>query len=634
MRLWTTTLVLFPATLWAATLWAATSWAAQDNYWAIQLAAEFAYQDGHEEFLRTRRTKDAIEIFDMCDTSNKPAATAKTKEELTAEIQADGQLRLTTNGRLFALGRPIVATKCTNHIPDKIKHLAPRTSERSFAALTGPQIFLQAAAATLPTTRIPEPAALPTVAPTKAILPNGDDYMCNRLPLVQRAVRPLKDVPTLGPNAAIYPGALLQGKAFQTGHFAPITIEREGGTIFVEGITVKQVTAKVPHVSADFVNAAVVKLARQNSLGTAANIAFPAPQVVYNSDQLAYSLGVDGRFLNGLDHTIHIDPNSNKNYVLAKFTQTYFTASFEYPSDPYSVFADGEDFDDDEGQIASDNPPLLVDTVGYGRNIYFLVASDHDASAVSEALTSAERSGSGDATAISKGVPISYKRILQESTVSYFVQGGEALATLGHVGQISGVGDMYAAIKKAIADAKVAQLTDLSKGLPVSYSLRYLASGEPPLMGFATSFYETQCSTQSKQFYSFTLNLLCIDKSARITAIGPSGHEEDVWSGNGPLPKYINLDEPQFPKSKDSYILRLQLFNNLGSNCLDFQLLRSAPGSLVSPFVLDDATGRIEKHPKKNVINAGASWGRAGWISDYRIQLNRSSGAVSVTQGR
>jgi len=493
-----------------------------------------------------------------------------------------------------------------------------------------------ATAATLPSSRTPVLPSLPILPPTTTLLAGGDDYVCTKVPIVETAVRTLSGVPTLGPNAAIYPGSLLQGKFYVAGNFAPVTISRAGGVISIEGINVPKTAKDLPLISADFVNASVAKLARQKSLGTESNFSFRT-DVIYNSDQLAYALGVDGRFLNGLDNTIHIDPHSKKNYVLATFTQTYFTASFEDPENKYSVFADEDQFEDDEGQIAPDNPPLYVKTVGYGRNIYFLVTSDHDASAIENALNSA-KDGKADATALSRGALVPFSKILQESTVSYFIQGGDALATLGRVGQISNVGDMYSAIKKAITDAKVAQLTDLSKGLPVTYSLSYLGNRAPASLGFATTSYRTQCHTKPKEYASFAVNVACVDDEARISLIGPNGQEQQIWNG-GHLPAFVPLSDLVFPKSKDNYTLRLQMRNTAGPSCLHFQLIRF-DAKTGAKWGLDNNTGRMAPMPNVSgpaalspLVATGGSWA-VGWTVDYRIQLNRSTGAVSVTQGR
>ncbi len=628
-----------------------------DNYWQMTLTPEFASRGKANLFWRTHQATENVQVFDACKLPTEPAiATAVGNEDgswslsadfgsMTATINSPGKLTLSLDGKVFATGQRVAPLQCRGGVPLSVTEIQPGDGERSFNSISGDALHIEAARnQTLPTIRTPPPPTLPIIGDTSTTLGNGDIFACHTTPNAPAEVRTLTQVPTLGLIPVLWPGAIFQGKSYATGKFAPNTIARSGGTITLTGLNFgagARTSASVTVMSQENVQNALNDLLSQPIKSTEAAFAFHS-DVLYNADQMAYTLGVDGRFLNGLDQVIKFTPAPGRNYVLFTFIQTYYTVSFADPENTYSVFRDGIALVDPDNQVAADNPPLYVRDVGFGRTVFFLVDSPFNGNVVREALNAAA-DGKGDAVS-SAGV--TYSQILQQSNASYSVFGGDALAALGPTGQISGIQNLFEALKTAITDAKTSAVSQFSRGLPISYSLSYLTSRESASLGFGTTFNQTNCVTTPKQYASFNLKIMCIDDFANVTLIDRNNNETQVFNGGlpGNVTQYFPLDALMEQYRNDNYTLKLSLYNACGPSCLDFQLTRTMFQPSINITALNGQTGNMEPTsnmslrilpppPPYPVVNAAGSWA-CGNIVDYRIRLNRFSGDVTVTQGR
>lgn len=629
---------------------------AGDNYWQITFEPNFAKSDKSQQFWRTHQAATNVEVFFACDPDTAPPiATAVGNEDgtwsisgtfgdLVATVPTPGVLTVTQGGQPFASGQRIAKPTCENGFPLSITYVTPTEGERSFANITGDALHVEAARnVALPTLRSPAPIVA-SVPDSTTPLPNGDKLACRTNANPLSVTRSLSGVPTLGPNSAIWPGALLQGKDYAQGKFTPISIARAGSTITMTGVNFGgngTSSRKIATMTKANVTNGIASLLQQNILSAEANVAYRA-SAIYNNDQMAYAAGVDGRFLNGLDNLIKIDPNSGRNYVLFQFLQSYYTVSMEDPETAYSVFQAGTDLKDPENQIGADNPPLYVRDVSYGRMILFLASSNYDSNAVAEALNAAADGKSGGAS-ISGGVSVPHETILQNSTISYFVIGGDAIATLGSIGTIGGISNIYEALKNAITTAKLAQLSQFSKGVPISYSLSYLTSRAPASLGFATDFNVKSCTVVPRQVSSFSLSILGVDNNANVTISDENGQNERTVYTGGNTPDYRASPLDFFmPNVDQTYILQLILNNDAGPSGLDFQLTRRSydPSTFTG---LDNRTGTMVEigpvprifppPPPYPVVHIGGSW-NIGEVARYRIRLNRGNGEVTVIQGR
>jgi hypothetical protein len=641
---------------------------AADRYWMLELASAQAHDGSRVQFLRTSRISEReTRVADGCDSHPQRGPVAQAREDggwslgaqfgnLNAVVSASGRLELSLSGKPYASGREIAAFECVQGVPKRIVPIAPppgpaaRAQDDASAITLGDEgdmdHLVAARAAMLPTQRPSFPALPPTPADTSTALDNGDTLACHSTPARLLEFRRLQDLPMLGTNAELWPGALLQGKGYAQGLFAPITIARAGGTINVSGVNFATkdkfaISASLDVMSGTEARSAIARLMSQQISSTEAQVSFKA-EVVFNADQMAYAQGVDGRFLNGLDNTLRPDPASKQNYVLVRFRQTYYNASFEPPELQTSVFRDGRSFKDPENQIAADNPPLYISDVGYGRAIYFLVGSRHDGQALIQALQAANDNKSGADTLIGG---ISASQILRESTVSYVVQGGDAIPALDAVGGSAGVADLYEALRKTMADARLAQVTEFSRGVPVSSTVSYLVDRSNAGMGFATEYIATSCTLfKPKPYASFQLLLYGVDDSVKATLLDSSNQSTLVYEGSGP-PRYFDLDAfiPEARKD-ESFVLRLEVYNIAGPSGLNFLLSRRdrVEGQTRLMALQSDGRGLVPYQPvnpriyppplPSPMVSTGGSWS-VGWIVDYRVRINRSTGEMTVIQG-
>jgi len=622
-----------------------------DRYWQINL------KDGSVQFWRTHTNGDKIEISDACgDTKAFASARADASGgwalsgkygDLSAELDEQGILQLTLKDEEFATGQRIARPSCIRGTPSKVHMIDVAPKERSFAAVTGDATHLeQAIGVTLPTIRKPPPALPPEVPPAREVLPSGQTFDCQTTPVSLATIRQLQNAPIFGNEPEIWPGALLQGKAFSDGKFTPIKIARGPGTIWLNGVNLdpgESSSAKLPAMTAEAAHKAVAELADQKSQSIESSFDF-STEILYSNGQMAYGLGADDRFLNGLDKDIKIDAAPNKSYVLARFRQTYYTASLEAPPSRYSVFADKMELKDPNNEMGPDNPPLLVNSVAYGRTIFLLVTSPFEGNAVAAALTSANDS-KPDAPILSGGKQMTYSQILQGSTFSAFVQGANSEATKTAIDAINASPNKYEAVKKLFEETKSTLVSDWSGGVPVKYTISYLTNRATASMGFAATYNRRDCVVTPKKYASFSLNIFGIDDSLNVTLKGPSGNEIQVYSGSS-TPRYFNLDDfiPQ-DQLDANFELRLLLYNIAGPSNLKFQLRRMQFVPNISYSALNGQTLAMEPlqmmatreliippPPPKPAVDVSAQWGLAGNVIDYRIRLNRGTGEVTVTQ--
>jgi hypothetical protein len=333
-------------------------------------------------------------------------------------------------------------------------------------------------------------------AVTQTDIPVSDNVtaMCTTEGWTASKVRELSDVVGLNLNGTtLYPGALLQGRNFEDGNFVPITIPRSTGTLYMTGLVLDQgaqyFATDVPMTGAN-VNQAIQQLITDYDVqGTAANASYQEEQT-YSYEQMLYELGIDGRYgLASMSADLSIDSSKTKNYVFSKFTQVFYDIVYEDPELATSVFRDGDDVIDPEGQIGPGNPPLYVSKVSYGRMIFFVAESEHDSQEVQIALSAAVRGGAGNGT-VSSG--LTYQQVMARSKVYYYAIGGAADLALAPVGAAS-PDQMFDAVKGFITDRNAANFSASNPGAPIAYTLNYLKDRSPARMSYVVNYDKKDC---------------------------------------------------------------------------------------------------------------------------------------------
>ena len=327
----------------------------------------------------------------------------------------------------------------------------------------------------------------------------------------------LSDVVALSDQNHIYPGALLQGGTFAAGSFSPITIPRAGGTLTLSGLVLAgaHYTTSVEEVSLAKVTDAVADLLQNNEiLGTRADASVVTSQV-YSAEHFNLTFGVDIA-ASGLPASIsgelNVDTTSTDNLVVLQFTQVYYTMSFEPPQYAWSVFRDGKDFDDPQDQIGEGNPPLYVDNVKYGRQIFLFFRSSYGAQQVEAALKGAANAEGAD---VKVSGHLTYKDIMSKTRVTYVVRGGDAGLALEPIKNAKPE-ELYQAILDLIANKAAANFSVSNPGIPVSYTLRYLIDNGVAATSYAITYDKCDCRTYPPTDYHYRLRISHPSQSAWV----------------------------------------------------------------------------------------------------------------------
>lgn len=307
-------------------------------------------------------------------------------------------------------------------------------------------------------------------------------------------VRELTNVVGLGlSGTTLYPGALLQGRDYQNGQFVPVTIPRAPGNLYMTGLVLEpgaQYQATDIPISGGSVNQAIQQLITDyNVQGTTANASYQE-QRAYSYESMLFDLGIDGRYgLNEMSADLSIDSSKTRNYVFSRFTQVFYDIVFEDPELASSVFSAGSAFSDPEGQIGAGNPPLYVSKVSYGRMVFFVAESEHDAQEVQAALGAAVR-GAGSSVTLDSG--LDYQQVLAKSRVYYYVVGGGADLALAPIASAS-PNQMFDAVKNFISDRASANFSASNPGAPIAYTLNYLKDRRPARMSYTVNYEKKDC---------------------------------------------------------------------------------------------------------------------------------------------
>ncbi|MEU9321432.1 thiol-activated cytolysin family protein [Streptomyces sp. NPDC048295] len=255
------------------------------------------------------------------------------------------------------------------------------------------------------------PVGSPSVSTVKGVKRTKQTYSLTKNP---------DEVITFNPNTnTCFPGAIVQsGPAITQGYLIPAGIEdadRADITVTVDRLTGRHETASPP--SASRVTAAIGKAVGDDAPGHA-DIVYKYTSA-YSSTEVALELGVSASY-GGFSASLDIDAKREemKNTVMVYLRERAFTA-FCDTSTPEALFKDtftSQKVDKliNNGKMGPGKPPLLVNSVVYGRILTFTMTSKASETEINAALK-AGYSGFAD---VSASVKAHYKQILKDSEIS------------------------------------------------------------------------------------------------------------------------------------------------------------------------------------------------------------------------
>jgi hypothetical protein len=313
-------------------------------------------------------------------------------------------------------------------------------------------------------------------------------YVCNEEDF--KLTRTPKEVVLFGANeAALWPGALWQGGPYINYQIEQLPLQPRAPLTLTSDLPISEPSETVDSPSAASMRKAIESLrdrATKEGKQIAARASYDA-QEAYSLEQVSLELGISGKFVNqSAKAALAWKQSVEQRTIAAFFVQRMFTVSVQLPATP-SDFFNGltlkaiED-QEDLGRMGSDNPPLYVESVTYGRLLLFTFTSTASHTQMKAALDYAYRGGAD----VDVEAKAEYEKILSSSQIRVVPYGGP-----------------WENAAKLIKSAKLGDYFDekdapLSTAVPISYRLNTLARGSSAAVAETTNYTQRDCHLASE----------------------------------------------------------------------------------------------------------------------------------------
>ena len=353
----------------------------------------------------------------------------------------------------------------------------------------------------------------------------GTLYACTSAPY--SITRTPDKIVTMDPDVNIlWLGALLQGRGYKEGigSLAEWSVkERAPLRISLDLLTAGN-SAVVDSPDLLSVNEAIgglVQAAEASGHVPGSSISY-AMERTHSTHQAVASIGLSRRFLRtSITGSLSGKHTAKETTVMAYFVQRMFTASIALPS------AGAEFFDQDftparlqqernRGHVGSDNIPVYVANVVYGRSLLFSFTSSSTLDSIRLALSYAVTPLIDSLGRDSVGGVIDLKRILQTAQIGVVALGGDARNALALI-QSGKLADYF---KEASA------LTSTS---PISYTVRNLGDNSIAQVSETSAYNLKECEaipTTGRVTIDVTPN------DASVSILGPGGYSFGPKTGD------------------------------------------------------------------------------------------------------
>ncbi len=294
---------------------------------------------------------------------------------------------------------------------------------------------------------------------------------------------------TFSPDAnVLWAGALLQGKGYKLGigSLKELPIRQRAPLGLSVSLQTANNSATIPNPDNISVGAAIgsiIENAERNGIKPATSITYLKTDS-YSAEQIALSLGISAKYMgSSAKATFNFNRSANERTITAIFRETAFTVSVAAPQIASSYLSNTfsqADLDAQiaQGNIGSDNIPVYVSSITYGRMLMFSLTSTASTQEMSATLDALYKGGTIE---VEGNLSAAQKRVLQNSRIS--------VATIG--------GDSDNA-RRLIASGRLAdyfsQTNSLSTYKPVSYEIRNLGDGSIAKLSETSNYNVTQCS--------------------------------------------------------------------------------------------------------------------------------------------
>jgi len=337
------------------------------------------------------------------------------------------------------------------------------------------------------------------------------------------------------PQAGIvYPGALIQGKSYETaGSMLPIAAPRGPGavTLDIASGTSGAVSRTLDKVEHSTVMQAINDILSKYDALTPAKAGFSMREI-QSSKQLAAEVNANVRGATfDIASALSFNENRQSSKLLVELKQEYFTMAFQTPEKPEQVFGADVDVEALKTQMGAGNPPVYVGSVTYGRIFYLLFEGETSADRMKASLSGAYNAAiSADASAKAK-----WASELKQTRVSSYAIGGSASGALGaSTALMEGAAGIEAVWGFIVNDAN---FSPRSPGAPISYKIVNLADNTPIRMAATTTYDVKDCQV-------VTTGCDGVEGSGKIKdACGVCGGANACQAGCGPKIETLGNDK-------------------------------------------------------------------------------------------
>ncbi len=277
--------------------------------------------------------------------------------------------------------------------------------------------------------------------------------------------RVFDDLVAFAPNSAtLWPGSVVVGQDAKQGLLTPVGVELAPVTFSVslENLAGSP-TGKMTSPSLSSFREQMLEILKGASQAKAPARLDYQEEVVQSEQQLGLQLGFGVGYKGfGVQGAFNFSSGSSRTRIVARFTQTYYTVDVDTPKSPADFFGPGVTAAQLSSFVGSNNPPLYVQSISYGRQGFFFLETE---ATVSEIQTSLKAAFNAVLAKAETSLETTHKDRLDSSTMKVVILGGSGTSA---VQSING----YQGFLKTIQEG--AEYSPDSPGVPIAYKLAYL----------------------------------------------------------------------------------------------------------------------------------------------------------------
>lgn len=226
----------------------------------------------------------------------------------------------------------------------------------------------------------------------------------------------------------------------------------------------------------------------------AANTEFKR-NILYNESEMALQFGVDVSYLKGkLGLNFDSISKQESSAYLVMFRQIFYTVSVEQPVHPADIFDESVTWQDLAGKIDAKNPPVYVQNVQYGREVYVLLTSNMSSNELKTHLDGSLEFKKGT---ITTNDDIKTKNLNKQINCTVITVGGKPVFINGNLNEDNILDQVNELIQSNL------ELTGQNPAMPLVYTTTFLKDNAIAHIQGNTEY----ITTDSQEFTSSTLKL-------------------------------------------------------------------------------------------------------------------------------